>query len=571
MKIYSTKKKSSTFAKTKLAVAVAALFGVLVSPSAVYAGAQSSAFMDLTNFVMKGSDGNVLEYGTDIDFLTFVGTADQDATLGAVSASNSGATGPSDTSIDFPVICVGDGCPIINENEFPLVTGAPTDNYATVDQLETGAPIANLPGFPVGARVANGSYTAVAVGTNDASANSNNNLQSSWTFTLNQPGGITFEFDAAAYLEAHLGTGEIFPSFSTASYQLAFSILDVLTGNTVFAWQPGKSIFGGTEELGPFSLESTVSLNGPTLGQDTLTSGGHTVGSESTGQFRATTGALAANTPYQLSARLLTNADLARVEVPDEEGCRLTGGAVSESETLDGEVYYTWVDGTYVDGQSGTNRYQFGGQVGANTALPPKPKGEWQHHQQSGPAGSFSFHGGTASAPAGTEIVDIRCSDPGGCAPSGNPPSPNKQLDFDGIGTFHNLGNGKNAPRWLTDANVTAEGKGNKNFAGTFHWFEVNVDDLGEGPDPKEGDSALCPVNGFGEKGVATLPANCDCPDFYRITIYNGVNASDVTWVDGRIDPTSLDRTNVIYEVRGYTGLGGNGLQLHDLTGFDRK
>lgn len=103
----------------------------------------------------------------------------------------------------------------------------------------------------------------------------------------------------------------------------------------------------------------------------------------------------------------------------DAIGCRFTGG----------------LNSTFAD-----NAYTAGGQAGANTALPPQPKGEWTHHQQSGPAGAFTFHGGTASAPEGTEIDEIRCSDPGGCAPSGNPPSPAKQLDFVGSGPSRTSG-----------------------------------------------------------------------------------------------------------------------------------
>jgi hypothetical protein len=258
-------------------------------------------------------------------------------------------------------------------------------------------------------------------------------------------------------------------------------------------------------------------------------------------------------------------------------GCRLTGGGVTEDDTYtyaDGSPVMVW-DGTHADAdmltENGTNRYHIGGQVGAETVLPPQPSGEWEHTQQSGPAGRFSFHAGTHSAPAGTEIVAVRCSDPGGCKPSGNPPSPNKQIDFECIGTFQNIGQGKNAPMWMIlNPTVTAEGRGNQAFDGTFHWCEVNVDDLGEGPDPDEGDPVACPPEGFGEKGAAAL-ANCDCPDFYRITIYDGVNAAEVTFLpDGNIDPNSLNRTDVIYEVEGYLGLGGNGLQLHEPTGHDR-
>ena len=55
----------------------------------------------------------------------------------------------------------------------------------------------------------------------------------------------------------------------------------------------------------------------------------------------------------------------------------------------------------------------------------------------------------------------------------------------------------------------------------------------------------------------------------YRITIYDGVNAADVVKnPDGSIDPSMLNRTDVIYEVWGY--IDGGNKQIHLLTGFDR-
>ena len=240
-------------------------------------------------------------------------------------------------------------------------------------------------------------------------------------------------------------------------------------------------------------------------------------------------------------------------------GCRFTGGL---NDTFATDV--------------GENRYTAGGQTGANTALPPQPKGEWTHTNHSGPAGRFTFRGGTASAPEGTEIDEIRCSDPDTCTPSGNPPSPLRQLDFDGVGTFKNIGDKSATPDFVTaGANVTAEGNGNRDFDGTFHYFEVNIDDLGEPgnsnpkKNPDDSDPELCPPTGFGEKGAQEL-ANCGCSDFYRITIYDGVDAADVVKnVDGSIDLDQLNRTDVIYEVYGY--IEGGNLQIHDLTGFDRN
>jgi len=241
-------------------------------------------------------------------------------------------------------------------------------------------------------------------------------------------------------------------------------------------------------------------------------------------------------------------------------GCRFTGG----------------LNDVFITENEKKNRYSAGGQVGANTGQQPQPKGEWTHRQRRGPAGKFTFHGGTASAPLGSEIDVIRCSDPGGCKPSGDPPSPVKQLDFDGIGTFKNIGkkNGSVPDFVKAGAMVTAEGNGNKDFDGTLHWFEVNIDDLGEpgntNPKKNPGDGTeACPVNGFGEKGDEEL-GDCSCSDFYRITIYDGVDATTVPRnPDGSIDKASMNTEDVIYEVWGY--INGGNLQLHHPTGFDLK
>lgn len=224
------------------------------------------------------------------------------------------------------------------------------------------------------------------------------------------------------------------------------------------------------------------------------------------------------------------------VPIEDEEGigCRVTGGGNNEM----GE----W-DGTFASGKSGarsmTNRYTFGGQAGASTALPPQPSGEWTHHQQKGPFGSFVFHGGTSSAPPGTAIMEITCYDPDNCDPAREAPA--KQIDFAGIGVFKSI-------KQFTPAleNVI--------IGESLHWFEVNIDDLGEPGKGKPEDyaDAYCPENGFGVNGVpGDGPEKCDCPDFYRIKIYDG--------------PSNLSA--VIYEVYGYVD-GGN-LQIHPLTGHD--
>ncbi len=204
----------------------------------------------------------------------------------------------------------------------------------------------------------------------------------------------------------------------------------------------------------------------------------------------------------------------------EEVGCRVTGGGRAGFLLDEGEV----------------NIYHGSGQVGARSALEPELRGEWTHVQKSGPAGRFVFRAGHPSAPKETEISWIDCADPDGCDPSHQ--SPVKQVDFAGIGNFNNL---FNAPAEIADHVVVHE---------SLHWFEVNIDDLGE-PGGSTHVPEGCDPLGFGRNGDTEL-ADCDCPDFYRIRIYEGEDAS----------------SNVMYEVYGYIEVGN--FNTHRPTGYDR-
>ena len=223
--------------------------------------------------------------------------------------------------------------------------------------------------------------------------------------------------------------------------------------------------------------------------------------------------------------------DAGRGFLAEEEflGCRVTGGGVDESTGL-------W-DGTLAEAKSNNpngpiDSYRFGGQAGAPTGCQPQPWGEWTHHQQSGPDGSFVFHAGTASAPPGTEIDWIECADPGWCVEAR--PAPAKQINFTGVGTFKNM---KKPSARLSNVVV---GK-------TFHWFEVHIEDLGE---PGKGGKVDPPAPQCPPEGSESELADCACPDFYRITIYEAF-----------YPPAEPNKTTIIYEVFGY--IRGGNLQIH--------
>ncbi len=210
------------------------------------------------------------------------------------------------------------------------------------------------------------------------------------------------------------------------------------------------------------------------------------------------------------------------------EACRMTGGG---HDCFDGVMRD---DCSGAAGQqkkqAGTDIYTFGGQAGAPTASLPEPSGEWTHVQHDGPDGKWTFHAGTHSAPPETVLALIECSDPGFCHPAR--PAPAKQIDFQGTGSFRNI---------ISNPNGSLAGAIPGN-GGTFHYFEVHVEDLGEpgnnGNQPRAGRD--CP-----RIGSAGFLADCACPDFYHL----------------RIHATAAPASAVVYEVWGY--LTGGNLQIH--------
>lgn len=301
----------------------------------------------------------------------------------------------------------------------------------------------------------------------------------------------------------------------------------------------------------------------------------------------------------------------------DTLGCRVTGGGndtagipINGTAGWDG----TTGSGTFAvtetvvtqKGKSGKvsiteetsyNVYTFGGQAGANTALQPQPKGELEHVNHEGPSGQWAFHMGTASAPPGTEIDIIQCSDPGWCVQAR--PAPAKQIDFAGIGTFRNIIDEGNLNDSGTCATLTeTHGNPNNRTLGTYNWAEVHIEDHGERG--REGqhviaDPAQCPATGTGTDAFSAYSGigsrvdavqngtyneftcktgndpDTECPDFYRIRIYCGVEPTfDENGDLSNFEAIAAQKANdPIYEVYGY--IDGGNWQIHPLTGFDLK
>lgn len=298
-----------------LAISGVAALGAAANTQAAVMG---SSMLNMTNFTIKDSGGAVFD-NSDFTGLTFTSSADHAVDLFGTTASNtvSGAGG-----FDMPAICVG-ACPKFAENTFPKLTPPPGPNYAAADQFESGAPVTGLAAFPgpAGANVANGSYVGISTGTGGASADSNNNLNASWIFSLGNADTMTFSFNADAFLLAAVESSESFPSFATASHFLSFTIVNLSAGGApVWEFNPNGTVDAAGETSDPFRLNNTVSLNAPLPidAQVVRDSGGSLL-------FSSTTPLLAQGTLYQLSARINTNADASRVAVPEPGALALLG------------------------------------------------------------------------------------------------------------------------------------------------------------------------------------------------------------------------------------------------------
>jgi len=224
----------------------------------------------------------------------------------------------------------------------------------------------------------------------------------------------------------------------------------------------------------------------------------------------------------------------------EEIACRMTGGGVSKDggEILLPELTKQGIpiEGTVAEAADAENpdldRYQFGGQIGAPTVSQPQPYGEWTHHQQKGPMGMFTFHAGTASAPEGTEIDIVTCSDPGYCDPAR--PAPAKQIDLEGVGTFKNVRSGPLKGLVVPD---------NNKIQRTLHYFRVHVEDIGE---PGSGSQQIKDDNCEHVIGTLIEEGDCAiCPDVYQIEIHE----------------TELQSSPVLYSVGGFIDNGN--LQIH--------
>ena len=312
-----------TLQKKVLAAAAAATM-VLMTAGPAHAYVMGSSMVNMTNFKLSDASTATQLDNSNFAALTFTSTAGDTVSMtGSPTITMSGGATP----VDYPTTCTGGSCAAFTtaygvNNSYTKLFAAPVGNYSAADQSESGAPITGIAGFTSPAAVASASYVGLTTVGGQASSESNNNLNSSFIFSLTKSAGITFSFDVNAYLQAAVTGDEKFPGFATASYQLDFTITDYFSGATIWTYAP--DLFGtGTK---------TLSINAPTIfGLNVQQS----QGTSGTVSFSANTPALngldAGINPstglpytYQLSARIQTNANAGRA-VPEPSILALLG------------------------------------------------------------------------------------------------------------------------------------------------------------------------------------------------------------------------------------------------------
>lgn len=304
--------------KTKTLLA-SAVFGLAISAGPAQADLFATSKLVIDNFLVLGSDGNVLDYDTDFTSLSFTNSADMDGSLTGTAGFN--YSEPNSTGdIDFPdggVNCLsttGDCNPIAPDNSFPFMTGPQGTDFVAADQKLVGTPILNLPGFTqLGVDANQAAYGNLSTTVAEGSANVNNALESNWTFSLAQATGMTFTGDITTYLEAFASAGELAPGKASASTTFEITITNLQTGQIVF----------DSNNIAAFDLlNETTSTNANDFPVDIQTCGNLAGLPGGCGTelfvpgFAVTTDPLLADTLYQLSIRSNANIDIARV-VPE--------------------------------------------------------------------------------------------------------------------------------------------------------------------------------------------------------------------------------------------------------------
>jgi hypothetical protein len=190
------------------------------------------------------------------------------------------------------------------------------------------------------------------------------------------------------------------------------------------------------------------------------------------------------------------DSDTACVTCIEEDECRVTAGGNKDGLTVPCELKPNGQPDYKTCANKGPDTW--GGQAGA----PPRTDCNWTHHHKPGNRDNFVFHS--------NDCFDITCSDPGDICEPASAPSPDRQIDFSGIGSFNNK-HGMFAS--LPDGDLC---------------FRVHLEDTGEpGRGGMRNDIDTTACSHCPGTPIGNVPDCENCTDYYMIMIYDSPDYDD--------------------------------------------
>lgn len=303
--------KLSFFKKSAIAVSLVAGMAAVGTANA---GSLAQSVLTLNNFkFLIGGTSTPLSTGAFVPGSLNISDSYQiTSTLNGVTTASGGAT-TGGAPLGQNTICTPSSCPAFLASGSPFTSiSSPTvatGNGAMASTNLTGYPISGLAPGPVGATAQTAALSEVN-STGSAGSQSGLTLTTDFTFTLVQAQGITIDFDTIAHLYTNLQP----VGSSSASLSWSVTLVNNLTGLTVFSWSPdgvvGTGITGGTEQADGCNLGVTRTRNAAAY--------------DCSGHETATTGVLAASTSYTLSLGHQSISSVSAV-VPEPETLSLLG------------------------------------------------------------------------------------------------------------------------------------------------------------------------------------------------------------------------------------------------------
>ena len=274
------------------------------APAVARADAIAQAILDVSNFTLRTGNGVAGTTSLPNSLLSVLTPTSTPTVTSDANAKLNGVTASTTTfGIQGNYACVG-ACGFYTPNT--MVVGSPLATFAGASADQSGNAISDS----TGANAQTDSIVSLKPN-GDGSTSSNTNLNASFIINLAVASTIEIAFDANSYMRGMLTKN----AFGTAATSWTFTIIDNLSGDEVFGWNPNGSVggaggvsgtVGGVEYADAFKMTDTRSA---------VLAGDNIIKTNNLGHFEAETGKIAVGS-YRVSLRQTTAADAKLIPEP---------------------------------------------------------------------------------------------------------------------------------------------------------------------------------------------------------------------------------------------------------------